>query len=78
MSFKNWVIKRLGGIPKSQIPEEIQDSITGSGWPEGSIPDRGKVEFISEPGAQEEEDALEEINRPWWKKFLDGFKVEKS
>ena len=36
----------------------------------------GKAEFISEPTAEEEQEALEEINKPEWKKFLDKFRLK--
>jgi hypothetical protein len=73
--LKRWVIRKLGGVPMADLPREVADRLEDEGVV--AAPPAGKVEFVGEPTAEDESDALEEINRPEWKRFFDRFKIKR-
>ncbi len=89
MSIRTWLIKKLGGqerphsfgdltsdeveIMRRFVEQMEEVRSLSSDEPVSSSAEIGKVEFIGDPTAEEEENALEEINTPKWKKFLEGF-----
>ncbi len=70
MKIKSYLIRKLGGIVKEELPKDVADSLIEIQHT------NGKVEFIREPDLEDEEDALEEINTPAWKQFINQFKIK--
>lgn len=69
MNLKTKLIHALGGLSLDEMPQDLKEEIGIA-----KKPKRPTV-FLTDPTAEEEKEAEEEIKRPAWKKFMDSFRI---